>query len=40
MSQTQAHSSAGTRGNKYVTLIVLLAVAAGFFFATVTHLLF
>ena len=40
MSQTQDHPSRSNHGNKYITLIVLLTVAIGFFVATVTHLFF
>ena len=45
MSQTQmtpgsAGSGQATRGNKYLTLVLLLLVAAGFFVATVTNVFF
>jgi hypothetical protein len=39
-SDSASAPRAGTHGNKYLTAIVLGALAAGMFVATVTHLFF
>ena len=40
MSSNPASPKSSNHGNKYLTALLLLAVAVGLFVATVTHLVF
>ncbi len=40
MTQTSTHAQRGNHGNKYLTAVLLVAIAAGLFVATLTYLAF